>query len=96
LRLPSEATFTPVDLVRQEVPAGTTAMIVTAGGGGWGDPLERDPARVAVDVLEELVSREAARDQYGVVFKPDALEVDLPATAARRAELARLRKAFSR
>ena len=96
LRLPNEATFRPVDLVRQEVPAGTTAMIVTAGGGGWGDPLERDPARVAADVLEEFVSREAAHDQYGVVFTPDTVEVDLAATAARRAELARRRKSSDR
>ena len=34
----------------------------TGGGGGWGDPLERDPERVRWDVLEEFVSREAARD----------------------------------
>jgi N-methylhydantoinase B/oxoprolinase/acetone carboxylase alpha subunit len=73
------------------VPPGTTAVIVTAGGGGWGDPLERDPARVAGDVLEEYVSIDAARDAYGVVFKPNTLEVDPEATVARRAELARNR-----
>ena len=96
LRRPNEADFAPVDLVRQEVPAGTTARIVTAGGGGWGDPLERDPARVAADVLEGYVSIDAARDHYGVVFRPDTLEVDLPATVARRAELARRRETADR
>jgi len=59
-----------------------------AGPGGWGDPLERDPARVARDVRNELVSREAARRDYGVVFAVEGVEVDVAATAALRAELA--------
>lgn len=63
-------------------------MVVTAGGGGWGDPLERDPERVAADVLEDFVSIDAARDQYGVVLRPDTLEVDASATARQRAEIA--------
>jgi N-methylhydantoinase B len=92
LRLPNETMFKQVDLVRHEVPPGTTARIVTAGGGGWGDPLARDPARVAADVREEYVSIEAARDRYGVVFTPNTLDVDLPATVARRSDLARQRK----
>jgi N-methylhydantoinase B len=96
VRSPGETTFKPADLVRQEVPAGTTVMIVTAGGGGWGDPLQRDPARVADDVREEHVSIGSARDEYGVVFKADTLEVDEQATAARRAELARRRRELPR
>ena len=43
----------------------------TAGAGGWGDPLERDPAAVADDVLNEKVSAEAALRLYGVVIAPD-------------------------
>jgi N-methylhydantoinase B len=58
-----------------------------AGPGGWGDPLERDPARVARDVTNEFVSREAARRDYGVVFAGDGVDVDEAATAARRAEM---------
>jgi N-methylhydantoinase B len=38
------------------------------GAGGYGDPLERDPARVLDDVLDDYVSAEAAREQYGVVI----------------------------
>jgi len=56
------------------------------GPGGWGDPLERDPARVLRDVLNELVSVDAARDDYGVVITA-AREVDAAATTRRRAEL---------
>jgi len=55
------------------------------GPGGWGDPLEREPARVLRDVLNELVSRESARDDYGVVIDGGTLDAD--ATARRRAEL---------
>jgi N-methylhydantoinase B len=39
-----------------------------AGAGGWGDPLEREPAAVARDVRNELVSRAAARTNYGVAL----------------------------
>ena len=61
------------------------------GGGGWGDPLERDPQKVLEDVLDEYVSIEGARRDYGVVLRGSledlTLEVDWEATAALRAEL---------
>jgi N-methylhydantoinase B len=91
VRLPGESAFAHVDFVRQPVPAGTTAVVVTAGGGGWGDPLERDPARVAADVREDYVSIDSARDDYGVVVRPDTLDVDGAATALLRADLTRRR-----
>jgi N-methylhydantoinase B len=59
----------------------------SAGPGGWGDALERDPTRVARDLRNEFVSRASARDDYGVVFKGETLEVDEAATAALRVEL---------
>src|SRR5690606_1062607 len=49
------------------VRAGQVIRIRTTGGGGWGDPLDRDPARVAADVRDGKVSVEGARDDYGVV-----------------------------
>ena len=62
-----------------------------SSGGGYGDPLTRDPARVLTDVLEGYESIGKARDIYGVVFigkiEDDSLAVDETATAARRAEL---------
>jgi N-methylhydantoinase B len=70
------------------VPATTTLRIVNAGGGGYGDPLERDPERVLDDVRNELVSREAARAHYGVVLRDGMLELDEAATAELRASLA--------
>lgn len=54
-----------------------------AGGGGWGDPLARDPQRVAADVVADKVSAEAARTLYGVVVAADGA-VDFEATSAQR------------
>ena len=55
------------------------------GGGGWGDPLERDPQAVLEDVRNEFVSAPAARDDYGVVVDTVAWEVDGAATERLRA-----------
>ena len=57
----------------------------TAGGGGFGDPLDRDPARVATDVADGKVSAAAARERYGVVFADDGT-VDEMQTSGLRAE----------
>src|SRR4051794_28094715 len=74
--LPSKLTMTMRrgDVFRHEV----------AGGGGWGDPLERDPALVLRDVLNELVSPDAAREAYGIVLTGDPPAVDADATTALR------------
>ncbi|WP_372507024.1 hydantoinase B/oxoprolinase family protein [Actinomadura madurae] len=67
------------------VKAGQTIRIRTTGGGGWGDPLNRDPSRVAADVRDGKVSPDGARDDYGVVLADGA--VDGEATATLRARL---------
>ncbi len=61
---------------------------VTAAGGGFGDPLERDPEAVRDDVRDDFVSLKAARDIYGVVIntEPELYEVDYPATEKLRVE----------
>ena len=55
----------------------------TGGGGGWGDPLERDPMAVRADVREEFISARSAHEQYGVVLRDD-LTVDHAATERAR------------
>lgn len=55
----------------------------TAGGGGYGDPLDRDPAAVARDVEYGYVSRRSAFDDYGVVLDSEGV-LDQESTAARR------------
>ncbi len=57
----------------------------SAGGGGYGDPLERDPQAVEQDVFNEYVSIEQARHDYGVVIDSKTLKVDLKATEKLRA-----------
>ena len=57
----------------EPIAAGEIVRIETTGGGGWGDPLERDPALVELDVLQGKVSAEAAEHDYDVVpGDPDA------------------------
>jgi N-methylhydantoinase B len=58
--------------------------IESAGGGGWGDPCERDPEAVRRDVLDELVSFDAAKTIYHVVLSPDLAAVDYEATHRER------------
>jgi N-methylhydantoinase B/oxoprolinase/acetone carboxylase alpha subunit len=62
-----------------------------AGGGGWGDPLDRDPEMVLTDVRNELVSAQAAARDYGVVVDSNAWCVDARATGALRAKLRQAR-----
>jgi N-methylhydantoinase B len=59
--------------------------VATNGGGGYLDPLERDPERVLKDVLDKVVSREAAESVYGTVLTERS--VDIAATAERRRHL---------
>jgi N-methylhydantoinase B len=58
-----------------------------AGAGGYGDPLQRDPARVLDDVLDERISVEYARELHGVVVRDGIVNAD--ATTAHRADLSR-------
>jgi N-methylhydantoinase B len=55
-----------VDGFSHHVDAGSRVVIRAAGGGGWGDPHDRDPALVRRDVEAGLVSAEAAEREYGV------------------------------
>ena len=55
-----------------------------SGAGGYGDPLERDPARVLEDVLDGYVSVGHAREAYGVVVDPVTLTLDAAGTREAR------------
>jgi len=66
---------------------GDVFCLDTPGGGGYGDPLTRDPARVLDDVREGMVSREAAAKEYGVVLDAAASAVDEAATLKRRSAM---------
>ena len=58
------------------------------GGGGWGDPLDRDPGSVLRDWRDEIISADTMGDVYGVVAAEGGRTVDAAATAKLRASLA--------
>jgi N-methylhydantoinase B len=74
----------------EPIPPGTLVRVETTGGGGWGDPLDREPARVVLDVVQGKVSARAAREAYGVVLTAGAdgeAGHDASATASLRRKL---------
>ena len=92
LKLPGEKAFKWITGANIPVPLNSQAIVRTGGGGGWGDPLERDAALVAVDAAEGLISRRAARELYGVVLQ-GSMALDESATQRLRDQLRSRRKA---
>ena len=70
-----------------ELNTGDTLVRETGGGGGFGDPLQRDPRMVVDDVLDRKVSATSARDDYGVVLAADHMSHDERATIDLRARM---------
>ena len=96
----SNVTLTPVGGETYETPTygvidiGPSRLEVTSGGGGgWGDPLDRDPERVLRDVCDVVVSVDAARETYGVVLTASNTGVDVDQTVLRRQALRDARSA---
>ena len=73
-------------LFARELKEGDVVRVLFAGGGGLGDPRTRDTSQVLADVRNGIVSRETAREQYGVEITADLREVDGQATAALRSQ----------
>jgi N-methylhydantoinase B/acetone carboxylase, alpha subunit len=73
-------------MVNDTIVKGERYETLCAGGGGWGNPLDRDIARVVQDVKDTYVTVGKAKNVYGVVMDPDTLEVDYAATEALRKE----------
>ena len=73
-------------MVSTTMKAGERLYHRMAGGGGWGEPLKRDPQAVARDVGNDRVSLQAAHRLYGVALDAKTLEVDEVLTAKLRAE----------
>ena len=90
----SEKTLIRTDGTKEELPskvenvpvtAGDKLVFSTAGGGGLGDPLERDPKQVATEVRRDLISKTAAAEEYGVIMTDGV--VDETATEQRRKDI---------
>jgi len=86
LRLPQENEFKAMVGAHIPVPVEAEAIVRTGGGGGWGDPLDREPELVRADAAEELISLKSAREHYGVVLT-EGLRVDESATRKLRDSL---------
>jgi N-methylhydantoinase B len=80
-----------VDAMADDAPVkeGDLWSITTTGGGGWGDPLDREPDMVLRDILQGRVSPEAAARDYGVIVagSGDDRHIDEPATETLRSRL---------
>jgi N-methylhydantoinase B len=84
---PDERELGKIDIFHPKV--GDIVTIMTPGGGGYGDPLERPAAVVLEDVLDGYISEAAAREDYGVVIAGGV--VDEAATLGLRERMARQR-----
>lgn len=83
---PDERDLGKIDMLLPR--AGDQVTILTPGGGGYGDPYERDAQAVLDDYRRGLVSAESARQDYGVVIRDDAIDEDGTARL-RKANVAR-------
>ena len=67
-----------------ELHAGDILRVMTSGGGGWGNPAERDPLQVLQDVKDGFVSLDSARNEYGVMIEAETWKIDWRHTQERR------------
>ncbi len=70
-----------------KIDEGQVWVGVSSGGGGYGDPIERDAEKVCAHVRDGIISSESAFEIYGVVMRAGSNELDAEATRARRAQL---------
>ena len=82
-RRDGDAVDLPSKVPNMAARAGDRVIMIGPCGGGYGDPLERDPRKVIDDVLDGYFGAEAAKADYGVVIT-DALEIDEAASVAER------------
>jgi N-methylhydantoinase B len=79
-----------------ELRYGDILRVVTSGGGGWGNPAERDPLLVLQDVKDGFVSLPSARRDYGVVIAAHTWKIDWRQTQECRTAMAAALPLFDR
>lgn len=92
--IPGAPTITSINRSHAQFDADSIEFHNWQGGGGYGDPLDRDPDSVAADVRGRAVSESCAHGIYGVVLGPEG-QADTDATSARRATIRESRHANS-
>jgi len=83
---PSEAHLPPLSPYRK-VQAGAVLRTVSPCGGGYSDPLQRDPALVLADIFDDFATVESARIDYGVIVDESLSQIDDAATKYLREQL---------
>lgn len=81
---PGTASEERTGMVYEQMKPGEVLTNCSGGGGGWGDPLDRDPEMVLRDVVDEYVSNESALNHYGVVIETASMTVNRQATESLR------------
>jgi N-methylhydantoinase B len=89
---PASIDILPINTSHRPIPAQTVEYHNWQGGGGFGDPLDRDPEQVARDVAWGAVSAQQALEAYGVVVDPTTGSSSIDETEHRRSELRRERR----
>jgi N-methylhydantoinase B len=82
-----ETVLTPQAHVHLHVQPGDRVYHKVHGSGGYGDPRERDPELVLLDVIEGKISAERAREIYGVIVHSEQLTLDREGTRALRSKM---------
>jgi N-methylhydantoinase B len=80
IRPQGEEEFEVLKTSGMQLAEGCRVIATAGGGGGYGNPLEREVERVRDDVINGYVSVECAREDYGVVIDPETFEIDMTAT----------------
>jgi N-methylhydantoinase B len=86
VRQNGDVAMLPSKVPHMPIRAGDKFVCVGPAGGGYGDPLARDPSRVRDDVVDGLISPEMAREDYGIAVGTNG-KIDAPATARLRREM---------
>jgi len=74
---------------------GNLVSLRSTGGGGWGDPLERNPRLVLEDYKNELITQKTAKEVYGVIIDPGRMGIDQKGTKELRNKI-KLRNRLNR
>lgn len=82
-------------IVISSLKKGDVYRCISVGGGGYGDPIDRNPELVLKDVMDSKVSSECAREIYGVIIDPTALKIDIEETHRQRQAIRKRRTQVS-
>ena len=78
------------------VDADYSAICVSGGGGGWGDPLDREIKSIERDLEYEYISENEAKEQYGIIINSNTGKIDYKLTEENRKNIVGLDRSYVR